>query len=82
MLKGHHECHKKRKEQVETVSTMSWLWGTTPTHGKVQLGPKQNPVLSFQFASLLVSKLLIFLYDFEVLEGANQARKIKPFGGD
>jgi len=38
------------------------------TNGKVQLGPKLNPILSFQFASLLVSRLLIFLHGFEVLE--------------
>jgi len=74
-MEHHHVRAKTSKTKAQTVSTTGWPWGTKPTLGKVQLTPKLNPILYFEFAGPLVSKLLIFLHGFEVLKEANQEHK-------
>ena len=69
-MEGHHGYAKTREKGGQIVSTTADRGELHPTRANVLLGPKQSRIFSFQFASLLVSKLLKFLHNFEVLEGS------------
>jgi len=60
---------RRAKTKEKGGQTVGATGSAAATHGKPSLGTVRSPVLSFQFASLLASKLLKFLYILKVLEG-------------